>query len=283
MSTDIYAKPDLSKKVRYRREQQQDGAEWEERTVEIYESADDIGDKNIPNQPQEGELQTLYHPPVQKTPLRPATLGLSVLLLLMLAVVIILSICFVMKNNKVKESNSELQARVTELQTLKNNSRKLEEEINQEKKKNEELQDRNGRLVTTNAKLQELSRKCCPDGWTRFGWSCYFISTEEKTWFESWTDCEKKDAHLVMIKGAEEQNFVSELTKSRGSWIGLRTFYVQPSGYQWWWVDGSEVTQSFWEPRYKNPGYNSFGVCCNSQGKWTWDKYEKVKTWICEN
>ena len=38
MSSDIYAKPDLSKKVRYTRKE-----EWQENEVDIYESADDIG------------------------------------------------------------------------------------------------------------------------------------------------------------------------------------------------------------------------------------------------
>uniref|UniRef100_A0AAZ1X6E5 C-type lectin domain-containing protein n=1 Tax=Oreochromis aureus TaxID=47969 RepID=A0AAZ1X6E5_OREAU len=44
MSSDIYAKPDLSKKVRYSRKEQEDRAEWEQREVDIYESTDEDRD-----------------------------------------------------------------------------------------------------------------------------------------------------------------------------------------------------------------------------------------------
>lgn len=54
MSSDIYPKPDLSKKVRYSRKEQEDGAEWEQREVDIYESADEIRDSYDHFQSQEG-------------------------------------------------------------------------------------------------------------------------------------------------------------------------------------------------------------------------------------
>lgn len=54
MSSDIYATPDLSKKVRYNQKAQKEGAEWEENEVEIYQSADGVQDDYIDFHSQEG-------------------------------------------------------------------------------------------------------------------------------------------------------------------------------------------------------------------------------------
>uniref|UniRef100_A0A3Q3N3Q5 C-type lectin domain-containing protein n=1 Tax=Mastacembelus armatus TaxID=205130 RepID=A0A3Q3N3Q5_9TELE len=53
--------------------------------------------------------------------------------------------------------------------------------------------------------FQPPQRKWCPEGWTRFGCSCYFKSTEKKWWYESRTDCRNKGADLVSINSKEEQ------------------------------------------------------------------------------
>ncbi|KAL3966384.1 C-type lectin domain family 4 member E [Sarotherodon galilaeus] len=205
MSSDIYAEPDLSKKVRYSRKE--DGAEWEQREVDTYESADDIRDSYVHFQSQEGGPQTQNPPSVQKGSFRCATLALRVLCLLMLAGIIIL-----------------------------------------------------------------------------FGSSCYFKSTENKTWSESRRDCQDKGADLVMINSKEEQEFVNEF--GGFFWIGLRPKQTS-GGYKWEWVDGSALTQTFWGTGHEIPSYGYYGVCCDSDGKWTqslgYNFGDRVsKTFICE-
>lgn len=54
MSSDIYAKPDFSKKVRSNREEQEDNVKREEREVDIYESVATIGDDQTDVQSHEG-------------------------------------------------------------------------------------------------------------------------------------------------------------------------------------------------------------------------------------
>lgn len=54
MSSEIYARPDLSKKVRYNRKVQEDKVEWEEVEVDIYENADAIRDDHTDFQSHEG-------------------------------------------------------------------------------------------------------------------------------------------------------------------------------------------------------------------------------------
>ncbi|XP_039461294.1 uncharacterized protein LOC116318446 [Oreochromis aureus] len=250
---DIYAEPDLSTKVRYSRKEQEDRAEWEQREVDTYESADEIRDSYDHFQSQEGGPQTQSPPSVQKGSFRCATLALRVLCLLMLAGIIILSICFGWSNSQLQSSYDKLS---------KNHSQ-LQEEVK---------------------KLKEKIEEKCPDRWTRFGSSCYFKSTESKTWSESRRDCQDKGADLVMINSKEEQEFVNEF--GGFFWIGL-TAKQTSGGSKWEWVDGSALTETFWAKGHEIPSYGYYGVCCDSDGKWTqspgYNFGDRVsKTFICE-
>ncbi|CAI5692055.1 unnamed protein product [Oreochromis niloticus] len=174
MSSDIYAKPDLSKKVRYSREE--DGAEWEQREVDIYESAD-----------AGGGPQTQSPPSVQKGSFRCATLALRVLCLLMLAGIIILSICYALnksENNKLQIKH-EVQTKHNKLNHVYNDTKKnhteLQDELQDTKTNLTQLQSRYDKLSKNHSQLQEEVKKLkekieekCPEGWTRFGCSCYF-------------------------------------------------------------------------------------------------------------
>ncbi|KAL3966382.1 C-type lectin domain family 4 member E [Sarotherodon galilaeus] len=237
MSSDINAKPDLSKKVRYSRKEQEDRAEWEQREVNTYESADEIRESYDDFQSQEGGPQTQSPPSVQKGSFRCATLALRVLCLLMLAGIII-------------------------------------------------LQHRSTKNCSSFNDHWRLLLKKCPDRWTRFGSSCYFKSTERKTWSESRRDCQDKGADLVMINSKEEQEFINELNMRGESWIGLRAKQTS-GGYKWEWVDGSALTQTFWAKEHEIPSYGYYGVCCDSDGRWTqslgYNFGDRVsKTFICE-
>ncbi|KAL3984442.1 prefoldin subunit 1 [Sarotherodon galilaeus] len=219
MSSDIYAKPDLSKKVRYSRKEQEDGAEWEQREVDIYDS-EDFDHTGI--QSQGGGPKTKSPLPVQKGSFRCATLGLGVLCLLMLAGIIILSI----------------------------------------------------RFTSIKQQLQNQNNNCsekCPDRWRRFGSSCYFKSTERKTWSDSRRDCQDKGADLVMINSKEEQEFISELNMRGESWIGLE--------FQFNII--FDLSDRFWAPGQQNDTLVYYAACCDSDGKWTKGPYES-KTFICE-
>ncbi|XP_039676688.1 C-type lectin domain family 4 member E-like [Perca fluviatilis] len=68
------------------------------------------------------------------------------------------------------------------------------------------LQTRYDQLSNNYSQLQgEVSEKCCPDGWTTFGRSCYFKSKEKNTWDGSRADCQQIGADLVVINNEEEQ------------------------------------------------------------------------------
>ncbi|XP_029929043.1 C-type lectin domain family 12 member B-like [Myripristis murdjan] len=98
-------------------------------------------------------------------------------------------------------------------------------------------------------------RRCnpCQEGWllSPSKSSCYLVVTTnnygKKTWEEAREDCRQRNADLVVIENGQEQEFIRE-TSLRSSnstlyrfWIGLR----RTSGV-WKWVDGSDLTESYW-------------------------------------
>ncbi|XP_028454184.1 CD209 antigen-like protein E isoform X2 [Perca flavescens] len=183
-----------------------------------------------------------------------------------------------------------LQTRYDQLS--KNNSQ-LQDEVKQLINRTEVtlLQTRYDQLSNNNSQLQDevkklkdrTKEKCCPDGWTIFGCSCYFKSKEEKNWYDSRADCQQRGADLVIINNKEEQ-FVTELSKDGESWIGLRYEWTQ-GRYQWkWeWVDGSPLTEKFWAAGLPRDESYHVAKCCDQEGKWTQGYYiNDNKNWICE-
>ncbi|KAM8767286.1 CD209 antigen-like protein C isoform 3-T4 [Acanthopagrus schlegelii] len=242
MSSDIYAKPDLSKKVRYTRKE-----EWQENEVDIYECADDIGIHHF--QSHDGGPQNEKQPPaVQRKRFSSAVFCLGVLCFLTLTAIIILTTCYIL--------------------------------VTVEK---DQLQNRYNTLNTSHTQLQEtVSGMRCPDGWTRFGCSCYFRSNEMRTWSQSRTDCQNKGADLVVINSEDENKFVSGLNNMYGQfWIGLKTESTEWS-YEWKWVDGSPLTETFWAAGQPAATWGWYATCCNQQGRWTQSGYYEKKYWICE-
>ncbi|XP_039675571.1 CD209 antigen-like protein E [Perca fluviatilis] len=232
MSADIYVNADMSKKVRYNRNVQKYKEKCEEREVVIYETPDAIRDDHIDNQSHGGGPDTERHPPaVQRKTFRAAALFLAVLCFLMMTGIILLFVYFIL------------------LQT-----------------RHEVLQTRYDQLSNNYSQLQgEVSEKCCPDGWTTFGRSCYFKSKEKNTWDGSRADCQQIGADLVVINNEEEQKFVSELNKDGESWIGLRNIGTY-SYSEWKWVDGSPLTKTFWAAGLtRNDDHLFAASCCDQQ------------------
>ncbi|XP_041867749.1 C-type lectin domain family 2 member B-like [Melanotaenia boesemani] len=235
MSSDIYAKPDLSKKVRYNRKVQEGRDEWNERVVSIYESGDFL-DNRANVQSQEREPQTQKNPTVKKGHVGDVMLY-QLLCCLMLAGIIMLSIYITLKMNELNSCYNQLEPKAVG--------------------------------------LGPPTEKMCPDGWKRFGSSCYFKSTEKKSWSESRKDCQERGADLVIINSKEEQEFLKNLTMKEFFWIGLG----KTEGSEWKWVDGSTLTIKFWE---KEPELGECALCCDDKGEWSLAYSNNGRKWICE-
>ncbi|XP_029929039.1 natural killer cells antigen CD94-like [Myripristis murdjan] len=94
-------------------------------------------------------------------------------------------------------------------------------------------------------------RRCnpCQKGWllSPSKSSCYLVVhgtyRDWKTWEEAAEDCRQRNADLVVIENRQEQEFICKVSERSlyGYWIGLR----RTSGV-WKWVDGSDLTESYW-------------------------------------
>ncbi|XP_049738339.1 C-type lectin domain family 4 member A-like [Elephas maximus indicus] len=111
---------------------------------------------------------------------------------------------------------------------------------------------------------------CCPVNWIISNTSCYFISSEAKTWTESEKNCTGMGAHLVVINTKEEQLLITQKLKKSSYYLGLSD---PEATHQWQWVDQSPYSTSvtFWH-RGEPDNYTGPCVLINIRdGSWGWD------------
>uniref|UniRef100_K7GB08 C-type lectin domain-containing protein n=1 Tax=Pelodiscus sinensis TaxID=13735 RepID=K7GB08_PELSI len=84
--------------------------------------------------------------------------------------------------------------------------------------------------------------KLCPSDWRLRGDKCYWVSTENKTWNKSRSDCAARGSQLLVIRDREELETLHNLTQSKTQlWVGLS----HPSPEKaWTWLDGSQLDQT---------------------------------------
>ncbi|XP_026270742.1 CD209 antigen-like protein C [Urocitellus parryii] len=137
-------------------------------------------------------------------------------------------------------------------------------------------------LTQAEAEMDCLCRPC-PWDWTFFQGHCYFFSKSQRNWNDSVTACQEVGAHLVIIKSAEEQNFLQLTSKNKGStWMGLSDLNKEGT---WLWVDGSPLFfrfMKFWnegEPNNHGEGED----CAEFRGDgWNDSRCDLEKFWICK-
>ncbi|XP_034003343.1 CD209 antigen-like protein C [Trematomus bernacchii] len=98
--------------------------------------------------------------------------------------------------------------------------------------------------LTEKTREVECLKKMCPEGWRKFGCSCYLLSTETDTWEQSRQHCTAGGADLVIVDSEEEQEFITSMIKEQ-TWIGLSDREEEGT---WTWVDGSPLTLTLWSP-----------------------------------
>ncbi|XP_070710707.1 CD209 antigen-like protein C [Pempheris klunzingeri] len=80
------------------------------------------------------------------------------------------------------------------------------------------------------------TEQSCPQGWLMFGSSCYYISSQRRSWDASRQDCVQRDADLVVINSTQEQAFLTGFTMA--AWVGMTDREEEGT---WIWVDGTRV------------------------------------------
>ncbi|CAI5686311.1 unnamed protein product [Oreochromis niloticus] len=282
MSTEIQSVEDF--RVKYSRGSQEDGGVREQSEVEVLDDGEQHPDVGL----QEADVHTEKKlPAVRRSWFRAFEVNLGVLYLLVVLGIMTRYALNKSETNTMKNRQTDLEY---ELQDTKTNLTQLQSSYDKLNTKTNltQLQSSYDKLSKNHSQLQEEVKKLkekieekCPDQWRRFGSSCYFKSTERKTWSDSRRDCQDKGADLVMINSKEEQEFINELNMRGESWIGLRAKNTS-SGSKWEWVDGSALTETFLAPGWTHVSSSFRGVCCDSDRKWTGSYDPDSKTFICE-
>ncbi|XP_045070714.1 C-type lectin domain family 6 member A-like [Coregonus clupeaformis] len=269
MSEAIYAKPDMTKKVKF------DRGEMEDRIVDIYVRANTLRD---------GETSTKTEETADTAPNNgPGDQHSDSARLVKMASYINKQ---VIDLNEVTEENRNRATRSVKTETHlsgpEDSGRRLYRMVAVSFGMLCVLQ------VTLNISLRPVCANhedhTCPEGWQKFESSCYFISTEKKTWRESRQDCLERGADLFIVNSDKEQTFINGFNEVPEAWIGLTDCVTEGT---WKWVDGTTLTT----PRYWMRGDPSGGVRENcvlfghrSSGQGTWHDYpcSYNSYWICE-
>ncbi|XP_034003321.1 CD209 antigen-like protein E isoform X2 [Trematomus bernacchii] len=222
--------------------------------------------------------------------LRAPVLGLGLLSVFLLAGLIGLAVHY---HNSVGGAAADLSAVKADLTSVTEERDNLTERlqardqlINQLKDNlTERLQARDQLINQLKANLTEKTRdveclkKMCPEGWRKFGSSCYLFSTEKASWEQSRQDCTARGADLVIVDSEEEQGFITSMTK-KSTWIGLSDREEEGT---WKWVDGSPLNLTLWEETQPDNGAERTHCAYISPSAWWNDQScEDLLPWICE-
>ncbi|XP_016018523.2 C-type lectin domain family 4 member G isoform X1 [Rousettus aegyptiacus] len=132
--------------------------------------------------------------------------------------------------------------------------------------------------------LGNSSCKQCPTSWLPFQGSCYFFSELQATWEAARRNCADLDAHLVIVQGLDEQNFLTRNTKGRGYWLGLKAVRHGSKIQRYEWVDGVSLSFSHWNVGEPNDsrGREDCGMILHT-GLWNDAPCDNERdNWICE-
>lgn len=106
----------------------------------------------------------------------------------------------------------------------------------------------NVNFVHQDGAIFSLLLKECPQGWHRHGSSCYVIhDTPTTNWSDALAFCQNHDAHLPIIKSADENDFIFRLIMSHsnvrngGAWIGLNRI----KDNEFYWMDDTPLAGQF--------------------------------------
>ncbi|XP_042337614.1 CD209 antigen-like protein D, partial [Plectropomus leopardus] len=171
MASNICENSNLTKNVRYCRGAREDGGERVDTLEDNYENVDTDHRGDISTQGGGAHTQRRLAA-VQRNPLRTAALVLGPLLVAGVVVLFRLYSSAIVKYNQLSSSYDELQRRYT---NLSDSFCQTEDQ--------------------TKGNITE---------WRRFRCSCYFKSTERKSWTESRKDCQSRGADLVVINDKAE-------------------------------------------------------------------------------
>ncbi|XP_071377028.1 CD209 antigen-like protein C isoform X2 [Centroberyx affinis] len=183
---------------------------------------------------------------------------------------------------------SSYNSLTAERDALRNERNQLKSNSSSLAKEKAELQSQCDTVAASRDELQEevnrlalnMTEKPCRLRWIKFNISCYYISTESKSWDKSRQDCRDRGADLAIINNKEEQNFLSRFHDRL--WIGLSDKHAEG---KWQWVDGTSlVGGGFWQDGEPNDDSGREDCVEVSRGGGGWNDLpcRERLSWACE-
>ncbi|XP_071359688.1 CD209 antigen-like [Trachinotus anak] len=189
---------------------------------------------------------------------------------------------------ELKRINSDIEASFKNLTEERDELKRINSETEVRFKNVAEERDELERKLNTsvsqyNSLVEDRDKwktKMTTPGWVYFSGKFYYVSSVMKTWQESRNDCLRKGADLIIINSREEQDFTRQFKKYL--WIGLTD--IETEG-RWKWVDGTQLTKSFWDSR--EPNGKRLENCAQtkfpeSENNWNDESCSNSHYWICE-
>ncbi|XP_065805763.1 CD209 antigen-like protein E isoform X3 [Labrus bergylta] len=167
-------------------------------------------------------------------------------------------------------------------------------------------------LTDERDKLQtSLTVGKCPDGWRRFGCSCYFFSTSVSTWSRSKQMCQLHGADLVIINSQSEmvrisfqkcvllywtfevfiiffphfKMFLNNVSAHSKFWIGMDG--TSSSYSNWRGADGSSLKTTYWQdghPQISHMRYSPSNQICAAFNSFAVGSFVRnIKSWTSES
>ncbi|NXC48108.1 CL17A protein, partial [Penelope pileata] len=122
----------------------------------------------------------------------------------------------------------------------------------------------------------------CPAGWQQFAKTCYFFSTEKKSWVDARASCVRLGGQLAVIDSEEENKFLANnIMETRVFWLGLSDMHKEGD---WQWLDGQPLSLPFWRSGEPN-NVGEHGEDCatmSASGLWNDATCSNAEPWICE-
>ncbi|XP_066530928.1 CD209 antigen-like protein E [Hoplias malabaricus] len=213
----------------------------------------------------------------------------SLLLLCALVGLCAVGILYVSKSMSFEAISEDYSRAVQRLSVQEHNASETERKYEELKAEHRRVQD-----LLSHCSGCEICAQC-GEGWTFFGVSCYYLSSDKLNWWESRDYCTGKGGNLVVITSKEEHDFLSSHIHET-HWIGLNDLDTEG---QWMWVNNqplSETRTEFWLKRKNKPdepdnwkSEDSSGENCGALGNeegythtWFDASCKKLKKYICE-
>uniref|UniRef100_A0A3Q2EEF6 C-type lectin domain-containing protein n=1 Tax=Cyprinodon variegatus TaxID=28743 RepID=A0A3Q2EEF6_CYPVA len=193
--------------------------------------------------------------------------------------------------SKIKSLNMQQEEPKNQTGKLEENIEKLEEQIEKLEEQIEKLEETQNELNLSRAQWsideycpkEKNDGKCspCPRGWEHFQTNCYAYNdadeNDRKNWTEAREDCRGKVSDLTVVETDVEKiknTFSPAIKGITGYWIGLRA--VQG---KWKWINGTELINTGW---IKHNATDGQCVTVLQGREWRSVSCDEKNAWICE-